>query len=76
MIIPNAVAGDVPERYTGKRSKRIASEGRLGKEKNHRLLLEAFALFRKKITDYELHIYGEGELEQELKSYAKVLGIS
>ena len=76
VIIPNAVAGDVPERYTGKRSKRIASVGRLGKEKNHRLLLEAFALFRKKITDYELHIYGEGELEQELKSYAKVLGIS
>lgn len=76
VVIPNAVAEDVPERYPGKRSKRIASVGRLGKEKNHRLLLDAFALFLPQMPEYELHLYGEGELEQELKTYAEVLGIS
>lgn len=75
VIIPNAVADDVPDRFEGQRSHRIASVGRLGKEKNHRLLLDAFAAFHKEMPDYELHIYGQGELEQELKGQARELQI-
>lgn len=75
VIIPNAVAKDVPERYEGVRKKRIVSVGRLGKEKNHKLLLDAFAIFHEKMPEYELHIYGKGELEQALKEQAKQLGV-
>lgn len=76
VIIPNAVAGDVPKRYVGKRANKVVSAGRLGKEKNHRLLLEAFADFHEKMPEYELHIYGKGELEEELKQRAVSLGIA
>lgn len=75
VIIPNAVAPDVPERFTGKRLHRIASVGRLGREKNHRLLLEAFALFHREMPDYELHIYGTGDQEEKLRRLAQQLGI-
>ncbi|MCM1122094.1 MAG: glycosyltransferase [Eubacterium sp.] len=75
VVIPNPIDESVPGRYEGIRKHRIVTVGRLHKQKNHALLLEAFADFSKKFADYELHIYGEGELEQELKGQAKLLGI-
>ena len=44
--------------------------------KNHELLFNAFADFSKQFPEYELHIYGQGELEQKLKEHAKDLKIS
>lgn len=76
VVIPNPVDTAVQDRYEGIRSHRIVTVGRLHKQKNHALLLEAFAEFSGHFTDYELHIYGQGELEQELKEQAKRLGIS
>lgn len=61
--------------YDGVREKRIVAVGRLSAQKNHRLLLEAFASFRKTHKDYVLEIYGKGELEEELKAAAVRLGI-
>lgn len=75
VVIPNPVDADMPQPYTGSRSHRIVTAGRLHKQKNHALLLEAFALFSKKFPDYELHIYGEGELETRLKEQAARLQI-
>ena len=60
VVIPNPVDADMPKPYTGSRSHRVVTAGRLHKQKNHALLLEAFADFVKKFPDYELHIYGEG----------------
>lgn len=75
VVIPNPVDADMPKPYTGSRSHRVVTAGRLHKQKNHALLLEAFADFVKKFPDYELHIYGEGELEGRLKEQAARLQI-
>lgn len=76
VVIPNPVDAGIPLRYEGERVKKIVTVGRLHGEKNQALLLEAFADFRKQRKDYELHIYGQGELEEKLKAYAEELGIA
>lgn len=76
VVIPNPIDASVPERYEGVRSHRVVTAGRLHKQKNHILLLNAFADFVVQYDDYELHIYGEGELERELKAHAGKLGIA
>ena len=75
IVIPNPIGADIPQRYTGTRTKKIVNAARLHKQKNHRLLLEAFADFTIKHPDYELHIYGKGELEERLKEIAVELKI-
>ena len=74
-VIPNPVSEDIPEPFTGERKKRVVSAARLQPQKNHKLLLNAFAGFQKLFPDYELHIFGIGELEEELKQQAKKLHI-
>lgn len=76
VVIPNPVSDDMPEPYTGERKKRIVAVGRLQPQKNHKLLLEAFADFQKICHDYELHIFGVGELETMLKQRAEELHIA
>ena len=75
VVIPNPVADDIQEVFRGKRKKRVVSVARLQPQKNHKLLLDAFFDFSKMYSDYELHIFGVGELESELKHQAKSLGI-
>lgn len=75
VVIPNPIDADIPARFEGERTKRIVTVGRLHKQKNQALLLEAFADFKKLCADYQLHIYGEGELEEKLKNRARELGI-
>lgn len=74
-VIPNPIRTGLPKVYTGEREKKIAAVGRLEPQKNHRLLLEAFAGFHERFPEYTLHIYGKGKLEQELKSFASELHI-
>lgn len=76
VVIPNPIDDAIPKPYEGTRTHRIVSVGRLHEVKNHALLFEAFADFSKQFPDYELHIYGQGELEQELRERAKQLEIS
>lgn len=47
--------------------KKIVTAGRLEKQKNHRMLINSFAKVSKLYPDYELHIYGEGRLRNELQ---------
>ena len=74
VVIPNPLELEIPP-CEGEREKRIVAVGRLSAQKNHRLLLEAFASFRKTHKDYVLELYGKGELEEELKAAAVRLGI-
>lgn len=74
-VIPNPVSGDMPEPFQGERKKRVVSVGRLQPQKNHKLLLDAFVSFHEVHPDYDLHIFGIGELENELKRHAKELHI-
>lgn len=75
VVIPNPVSDKVPDRFIGERRKEIVAVGRLEEQKNHRLLLEAYADFHKKVSEHTLKIYGKGHLKQELESYAVELGI-
>ena len=75
VVIPNPVSEKVPERYEGERRKEIVAVGRLEEQKNHKLLLEAFADFNNVIPDFTLKLYGKGYLKQELKEYAERLGL-
>ena len=74
VVIPNPLEPEEAP-YTGEREKRIVAVGRLNAQKNHKLLLRAFASFAKSRTDYILELYGQGELEPELRTLAKELGI-
>lgn len=46
----------------------IITVGRLNRQKNHKLLIEAFSRIEKLFPDEKLIIYGEGELRSELES--------
>ena len=49
------------------RRKRIVSAGRLHEQKNHSLLIDAFAKIASDIPEYELVIYGDGDLRESLQ---------
>lgn len=75
VVIPNPLREGLPSVWSGERKKKIAVVGRLEPQKNHALLIRAFAGFVKKFPEYELCIFGKGGLEQELKHMAEGLGI-
>lgn len=67
IVIPNAINPDfIKPIYKGERKKLIVSSGRLNKQKNHTLLINAFAKIAQKYPDYNLCIYGEGAKRDEL----------
>lgn len=74
-VIPNPLFVDnIPNVNLNKKRKRkntIVSIGRLHKQKNQKLLINAFALIEKKYPEYSLIIYGEGEERQSLERLIK-----
>ena len=54
------------ERYEGEREKTIVAVGRVDENKNHEMLIRAFAQLSDEFFDYNLIIYGEGEKRGEL----------
>lgn len=75
-VIPNPVMEGLPAPYTGEREKTVVAVGRLEPQKNHSMLLEAFAKFHGCHPEYTLHLYGKGELLEELQKKAKQLEIA
>lgn len=77
IIIPNPLKEEFVQRpiYSGEREKKIITVGRLEKQKNHRLLIEAYKDIANKIEEYKLMIYGEGSLRQELENQIKDLNL-
>lgn len=75
VVIPNPLREGLSDVWSGERERKIAVVGRLEPQKNHAMLIRAFAGFVKKFPEYELCIFGKGGLEQELKHMAKDLGI-
>ena len=76
-VISNPVfvkAEDYP--VVEERRKAIVTVGRLHPQKNHKLLIEAFAQVADKIPEYSLEIYGDGELKEELQKQIDNLGLS
>lgn len=75
-VIGNPVDAAVPERFAGKREKRIVTAGRLEEVKNHKMLIEAFRLFSEDFPEYTLDIYGKGSMEEELRQLAGQKGMA
>lgn len=64
------------ERYEGERDKVIVSVGRVDENKNHELIIDAFANIAKDYPDYQLVIYGDGDLRQPLINKVNEMGLS
>jgi len=76
-IIPNPINENfLVERYKGKREKVIVSVGRLVKQKNQELIIDAFNDIKDKIPKYKLIIYGEGELRGKFIDKINELNLS
>ena len=78
-IILNSVDKNfiVDKPYSGIRKKEIVTVGRLVSQKNHYLLINAFADIIKdnRFKEYELSICGEGKLKNDLINYCNQLNI-
>ena len=75
IIILNPIKSDLPLHDPEKQEKKIVAVGRLNKQKNYPLLLQSFAEFEKQVDGYKLHIYGKGDLENDLKELSRKLKI-
>lgn len=78
VVIPNPIfmSSDQIGSALGRRKEKIiVSVARLKKQKNQRLLINAFKLFVSNHPDYRLVIYGEGEERDELIALIKNLGL-
>ena len=73
VIIPNPVT--VQEFDSENKEKVIVTVGRLEKQKNQKMLVEAFSEFHKTHSDYRLRFFGRGSLEKELKDQVDSLGL-
>lgn len=77
VILPNSLNPDfIRPRYEGEREKKIVSVGRMDANKNHEMQIRAFAALKDRYPDYELVIYGDGELRAGLEALAASLGVS
>ena len=65
----------VRKRYEGEREKKIVAVGRVDANKNHEMIIRAFAEVADRYPDYRLEIYGEGELRTSLQVLVKELGL-
>jgi len=77
-VIPNPVAEvpDVQVRIPNEqRKKEIVTAGRLIPQKNHEMLIRAFAKIVSSFPEYRLVIYGEGFLRDSLKGLCRDLGV-
>ncbi len=72
-VLPNPVA--VSCLASNVRKKRIVNAARLVKDKNQSMLIRAFYLFLPSHPGYVLEIYGNGALENELKTLVRELKI-
>lgn len=54
----------------------IVAFGRLEKQKNYTMLIDAFFLFAAQNPLFELHIYGRGKMQKELEMKIDSLGLS
>ena len=75
IVIANPLTSNLPYWKDKEHKKTIITACRLAPQKNLKMLIDAFNIFRKENQDYTLEIYGEGPLLQELKEYCFKLKI-
>lgn len=75
-VIPNPVKSNLPFAEIGSEKKKIVAAARLMSQKNYPMMLKAFKIFLEDHEDYTLHIFGDGNLKNELISLTNELDIS
>jgi glycosyltransferase involved in cell wall biosynthesis len=78
-VFPNPIANEfikIKKTYKSSSIKRIISVGRLEKQKNYPMLINAFSKINTIDKDIVLDIYGEGSLRDELQGLIDELGLS
>lgn len=78
VVIPNPLFNleNMPDKpYSGDRKKTVVSVGRLNKQKNQRMLIEAFAQLSGEFAGYSLTIWGEGPERANLEKLIKELNM-
>lgn len=73
-VIPNFLPF-YPEKVLPSGNKKIISVGRLYEQKGYDLLIEVWKIVTRKHPDWHLHIYGNGEQENELTGLIAKYGI-
>jgi GalNAc-alpha-(1->4)-GalNAc-alpha-(1->3)-diNAcBac-PP-undecaprenol alpha-1,4-N-acetyl-D-galactosaminyltransferase len=77
VIIPNPVAIDPPHGPVEKPMRPlVAAMGRFGPEKGFDMLIDAFAMIAPQLPDWDLVIWGEGDLRPELTAHRDRLGLT
>lgn len=77
VILKNPLNGEfIREPYRGKRNGKIVSVGRIDDNKNHAMLIKAFARIADEFPQSGLLICGEGERRKDLIDLCKQLGVS
>ncbi len=66
----------VRERYEGERKKEIVAVGRLDDNKNHEMLIRAFAGIADTFPEYNLTIFGDGERRERLEALITETGLA
>lgn len=75
-VIPNPImAANLPNAESCDDKHVIVTMGRLTEQKNHRLLIDAFSKLLHTHPEYQLHIYGSGELQAQTAGYIQKKGL-
>ncbi len=76
VILPNPLdTACIRPRVTGKKENTIVSVGRVDDNKNHRMLIDAFAAIHVDYPEMKLVIYGNGDMRETLLQYIEELGL-
>lgn len=75
-VIPNPImAAELPEAVPQTDSKVLVTMGRLSQQKNHQMLIDAFAHMHETHPKHKLQIYGFGELQEQTAAYIRGKGL-
>lgn len=75
VVIANPLTRNLPYWDSQNCEKAVITACRLTEQKNLPMLISAFAAFHEKHPEYSLKIYGDGELLEDLKAFAKECGV-
>lgn len=76
VAIPNLLPSEYQTNHAIKRKNVILSAGRFESEKGYDLLIRAVSEIQADLQDWEVHIYGEGSEENQLKTLVSQFGLS
>lgn len=77
VILPNPINPlFLKKRYTGEKEDVIVAAGRLDENKNHAMLIHAFAKIAGEYPNTKLIIYGEGESREKLEALVEEKGLA